>query len=211
MFASPFFLSLFRPLHAWRAALAMVLLGWALQAGAATQATAFYGHQFPQQVTVGEQSLQLNGVGGRSVPVIFMRVFAAALYLPQAAHDPDAIIKMEGAKRIQIRMNYGVAGKEFKKALVRGIEKNHSPEQQAAFAPRTQAFAAIIDSFGKVKSGDVIDLDYLPEQGLRVSINGTSKGAAIEGADFYAAVLRIFIGQRPAELEMKERMLGLKR
>ena len=56
MFASPFFLAFFRPLQAWRAALAMVLLSWALQAGAATQATAFYGHQFPQQVTVGEQS-----------------------------------------------------------------------------------------------------------------------------------------------------------
>ena len=211
MFASPFFLAFLRPLQTWRVALAMVFLGWALQAGAATQPTTFYGHQFPQHIAVGEQNLQLNGVGGRSVPVIFMRVFAAALYLLKSSHDPDAIIKMEGAKRVQIRMNYGVAGKEFKKALVRGIEKNHSPEQQAAFAPRTQAFAAIIDSFGKVKSGDVIDLDYLPEQGLRVSINGISKGAPIEGADFYAAVLRIFIGNRPAEQEMKERMLGLKR
>jgi hypothetical protein len=140
-----------------------------------------------------------------------MRVFATALYLPQPSHQVDAIIDMEGAKRIQIRMNYGVAGKEFKKALLRGIEKNYSPQEQAALAPRTQAFAAIIDSFGKVKSGDVINLDFLPEQGLLISINGQSKGQPIAGADFYAAVLRIFIGDRPAEKDMKERLLGLKK
>lgn len=193
-----------------RSACALVL-SLAISAMAAAPQTAFYGHKFDNTVTVDQQELHLNGVGGRSVPVIFMRVFATALYLPKAAHDPEAIIQMEGAKRIQIRMNYGVAGKEFKKALVRGIEKNHSPEQQAAFAPRTQAFAAIIDSLGKVKSGDVINMDFAPEQGLIISVNGKTAGAAIEGADFYAAVLRIFIGNRPAEQEMKERILGLKR
>ena len=104
-----------------------------------------------------------------------------------------------------------MAGKEFKKALIRGIEKNHSPEQQAALAPRTSAFAAIIDSFGKVKSGDVIDMDFLPTKGLVVSVNGQAKGEPIAGADFYAAVLRIFIGNRPAEKDMKERLLGAKR
>ena len=192
-------------------ALALAAVSQTHAAKAPSTQTAFYGHKFDNTVTLDGQELQLNGVGGRSVPVIFMRVFATALYLPQAAHDPEAIINMEGAKRIQIRMNYGVAGKEFKKALVRGIEKNHSPEEQAAFAARTQAFAAIIDSLGRVKSGDIINMDFLPEQGLIVSVNGKTAGQAIAGADFYAAVLRIFIGKRPAEQEMKERILGLKR
>ena len=186
-------------------------LALCLAIGASAAQTTFYGHQFAQSVTLNQQALQLNGVGGRSVPVIHMRVFATALYLPQPSHQVDTIIDMEGAKRIQIRMNYGVAGKEFKKALLRGIEKNYSPQAQEALAPRTQAFAAIIDSFGKVKSGDVINLDFLPEQGLLISINGQSKGQPIAGADFYAAVLRIFIGDRPAEKDMKERLLGLKK
>ena len=188
-----------------------LVLCWALSASAATPKTPFYGHQFDNTITLGQQELQLNGVGGRSVPVIFMRVFATALYLPELSHDPETILQMPGAKRIQIRMNYGVAGKEFKKALMRGIEKNHSPEQQAALAARTQAFAATIDSLGRVKSGDIINMDFLPEQGLVISVNGKTAGQAIAGADFYAAVLRIFIGKRPAEQEMKERILGLKR
>lgn len=190
--------------------LALFATGSARAAGA-KDSTSYYGFDFSQQITVAEQALQLNGVGGRSVPVIYMRVFATALYLPQASSDVDSIIAMEGVKRIQIRMNYGVAGKEFKKALLRGIEKNYSPEAQAALAPRTQAFGAIIDSFGKVKSGDTINMDFLPKTGLVVSVNGQVKGQPIAGADFYAAVLRIFIGQRPAEAEMKQRLLGLKK
>lgn len=193
-----------------RSACALVL-SLAISAMAAAPQTAFYGHKFDNTVTVDQQELHLNGVGGRSVPVIYMRVFATALYLPQASSDVDSIIAMEGVKRIQIRMNYGVAGKEFKKALLRGIEKNYSPEAQAALAPRTQAFGAIIDSFGKVKSGDTINMDFLPKTGLVVSVNGQVKGQPIAGADFYAAVLRIFIGQRPAEAEMKQRLLGLKK
>lgn len=189
-------------------ALISVCLGWAQPAWAQTK---FYGFDFADHARVAGQNLQLNGVGGRSVPIIFLRVFAAALYLPSASHDPEAIVKMDGAKRVQIRMAHGVGAQDFKKALLRGIEKNYSPQEQAAFAPRTQAFAAIIDSLEKVQAGDSIDLDFVPNKGLIVSVNGKAQGEPIAGTDFYAAVLRIFIGKRPAEQEMKERMLGLKK
>jgi len=174
-------------------------------------AVSYYGFDFPGQIRVAGQHLLLNGVGGRSVPVIFMRVFAAALYLPERSSHPETIVSMAGAKRVEIRMNYGVDAVEFKKALVHGIEKNYSTEQQAVLAPRINAFAAIIDSFVKVKRGDVIAMDFLPRTGLVVSVNGQVKGQPIAGEDFYAAVLRIFIGERPAEKEMKARMLGLQK
>ncbi len=171
--------------------------------------TKFYGFKFADPIELKGQSLQLNGVGGRSVPVIRLRVYATALYLPERSSDPQAIVAMAGAKRIQIRMAYGVAAKEFKKALVRGIEKNYSPAEQAAMQPRTQAFGAIIDGFVRVNGGDVINMDYLPESGLVISVNGKTRGAPIEGADFYAAVLRIFIGEHPTDQEQKLRLLGL--
>lgn len=171
--------------------------------------TSYYGFDFADEVELAGSTLALNGVGGRSVPVIFMRVFATALYVPQRSHQVETLLAMPGPKRIEIRMAYGVEAKEFKKALVRGIEKNHSAAEQAAFAPRTQAFSAIIDSFAKTKKGDVIHMDFVPKQGLVVSVNGVVKGQPIAGADFYAAVLRIFIGKRPAEEEMKQRILGL--
>lgn len=171
--------------------------------------TKYYGFKFPDSIELDGKSLQLNGVGGRSVPVIRLRVFASALYLPEKCSDPQAITKMVGPKRLQIRMSYGVAAKEFKKALIRGIEKNYTAAEQAQLQPRTQAFAAIIDSFIRVEGGDTINMDYLPETGLVISVDGKVKGAPIVGADFYAAVLRIFIGERPTDQELKARLLGL--
>ncbi len=179
--------------------------------GAWASSTSFYGFKFDDQIELAGQDLQLNGVGGRSVPVIFLRVFASALYLPEKSTQPEAIGKMKGAKRIQIRMAHGVEGKEFKKALIRGIEKNYSEQEQAAFAPRTKAFAAIIDSFGKSAKGDTINMDFIPGTGLVVTVNGKTKGAPIAGEDFYAAVMNIFIGKRPAEQALKESMLGLRK
>ena len=180
-----------------------------LLASSAWADTKFYGFKFADPIELQGQSLQLNGVGGRSVPVIRLRVFATALYLPEKCSDPQAITEMLGPKRLQIRMSYGVAAKEFKKALIRGIEKNYSPAEQAALQPRTQAFAAIIDSFVRVEGGDTINMDYVPGTGLVISVDGKVKGAPIAGADFYAAVLRIFIGERPTDPELKTRLLGL--
>jgi hypothetical protein len=54
----------------------------------------------------------------------------------------------------------------------------------------------------------VVDLDWLPGRGLQLSLNGKPRGAPIPGEDLYAALLRIFVGERPADPEMKIGLLG---
>ena len=51
-------------------------------------------------------------------------------------------------------------------------------------------------------------MDYLPQTGLVISVDDKIKGSPIAGADFYAAVLRIFIGEHPTDQELKNRLLG---
>ena len=56
-------------------------------------------------------------------------------------------------------------------------------------------------------------LDYrtafdLAPIGLVLSRNGAARGAPVTGEDFYAALLRCFIGVRPADAEMKIGLLG---
>jgi Chalcone isomerase-like len=60
----------------------------------------------------------------------------------------------------------------------------------------------------KLKKQDVIDLDFIPGKGLVLSRNGAVRGAPIAGDDLYAALLRCFIGVRPADAEMKVGLLG---
>ena len=57
------------------------------------------------------------------------------------------------------------------------------------------------------KSGDTILLDYVPGTGTRVLINGESKGM-IPGEEFNRALLRIWLGDQPADAALKKAMLG---
>ena len=61
--------------------------------------------------------------------------------------------------------------------------------------------------FTTVHKGDVIRLDYLPGEGTQVRLNGTLKGS-VSGEDFSRALLKIWLGSKPADANLKEAMLG---
>ena len=62
-------------------------------------------------------------------------------------------------------------------------------------------------AIGTAKSGDTVDLDFV-DGATRISLNGQAKGQPIAGEDFYAAVMRIYIGEHPADRDLKEGLLG---
>jgi hypothetical protein len=63
-------------------------------------------------------------------------------------------------------------------------------------------------SVGETKKGDVINFDYTPEGGTRITVNGQPRGTAIPGHDFNAAVMRIWLGDKPVDEGLKKGMLG---
>jgi hypothetical protein len=58
-----------------------------------------------------------------------------------------------------------------------------------------------------LKKGAVVVLDYLPGTGTRISINGEEK-LVIKGEDFFQAMLRIWIGNKPVDGGLRRAMLG---
>ena len=71
-----------------------------------------------------------------------------------------------------------------------------------------QRFAQQISATGTVRKGSVIDLDLDPKQGLLFTLNGTLRGEPVEGDDFYAALLRAFVGEHPYDERLKAGLLG---
>jgi hypothetical protein len=53
-----------------------------------------------------------------------------------------------------------------------------------------------------------VNLDYAPAVGLTMTLNGKAVGMPVPGADLYAALLQIFVGDRPVDARMKAGMLG---
>ena len=198
-------------MHPFRTtSLPMLLLAAALSFGVpaavAEPANPIGGVRFEPQAQVAGQALQLNGTGLRALRIF--KAYAAALYLSQKAGSADAVLALPGAKRLQIHMLWGVPATEFVKAFDLGVKRNHPPEVQARLAERVALFDALLAPLGKIASGDVVNLDFLPGRGLVFSLNGRTVGAPIPGEDFYAALLRVFIGELVSDDKLRAGLLG---
>ena len=161
---------------------------------------------FPGEARVAGTPLQLNGVGLRAA--FIYKVYLAGLYLPSRAATGAAAIAEPGPKRLQVRLLMDGPSDEFAKAFTGGIAKRTPADQVAAMKDRIDAFDRTLRSVGKVRKGDVVDLDYTPAAGLTMAVNGKPYGAPVPGADLYAALLNIFVGERPVDAKMKAGMLG---
>lgn len=164
------------------------------------------GTNFDDNVRLSEADLKLNGAGFRAVA--WLKGYAAGLYLTERARTPAAAIAAPGPKRLQMKMLVEVEAQEFVKAIDKGIRRNTPAAEQPKLAERQQQFSRAVLALGKVRKGDVVNLDYLPGRGMTMTVNGRVRGAVLPGDDFYAAVLRIFIGDIPVDDALKAGLLG---
>lgn len=164
------------------------------------------GVSFGGRAEVGGQQLQLNGLGLRGNA--FIKGFAAALYLPQLSSNADQVLHAPGAKRLRMRMLIDVPIEVFVHAVRKGIKRNLPEPQQVTMADRLGTLDTNLSAIGKVLDGDVIDLDYLPGAGLVIAVNGKARAAPIPGEDLYAALMLVFIGERPVDAKLKAGLLG---
>ncbi len=164
------------------------------------------GVTFSDTSSLGGQTLQLNGAGAR-VKVI-VDVYAAGLYLPRRESTPAPILDMPGPKSMHIVLLRDLTGEDFADAMMKGFRKNNSDNDNAKFLPRLEAIRATMMTFGSVKKGTSIHIDFVPGAGTRALIEGVQKGTDIPGDDFYAALLKIWLGTHPVDSGLKEGLLG---
>ena len=147
--------------------------------------------------------IKLNGVGMRTK--FFFDIYVGALYLKRAENTSEGVLSQNAPKRLAMHFVYDeVAVEKLVAGWNEGFESNLSDEQLVSLAERINTFNAMFES---AHAGDEILLDYLPEQGTRVTIKGEVKGL-IEGKDFNDALLNIWLGDEPADEDLKEAMLN---
>ncbi|MDH5710263.1 MAG: chalcone isomerase family protein [Gammaproteobacteria bacterium] len=169
------------------------------------QALEFKGTVVPDEVVLegSAQPVKLNGVGMRTK--FFFDIYVGALYLKTPAATIADVLSQESPKRVLMHFVYDeVPVEKLVAGWNEGFEENQNDEQLVALADRIRTFNQM---FVSVHAGDEILLDYLPDQGTRVSIKGEVKGV-IAGKDFNDALLRIWLGDEPADEALKEAMLN---
>ena len=168
-----------------------------------TYAANVSGIKLDEQIEVDAQSLVLNGAGVREK--FIFDVYVIALYLPEKQSDAEALLSSPPRNRILMHFVYKIVEKEkLDKAWQDGFENNLSTDQMQSMAEKLATLKAM---FGDAVKGDEFYLDYFPERGTRISINGDEKGW-IEGVDFNSALLSVWLGNKPINKSLKNRLLG---
>jgi hypothetical protein len=188
--------------------LAVLAIALAIGIGGAARAqpVELEGVKFEPAVQVGGQTLQLNGAGIRTRAIF--KVYVAGLYVPQKSTDANALLAQKGSRRVAIHMLRSVDADTFATSLTDGLKANHTEQQLAAFKAQSEALTAALKAIGEAKKSDAIFFEFTPEAGTRIVVNGQPRGNPIAGEDFFAAVLRIWLGNRPADSDLKRGMLG---
>ncbi|MFC3148814.1 chalcone isomerase family protein [Piscinibacterium candidicorallinum] len=165
------------------------------------------GVKIPDQVTVAGQSLTLNGAGVRSR--FGFKVYVGGLYLPRKSGNANEVLNMKGAKRVHLTLLREISSKDLGEAFLKGVRDNLSPEELQKVSTQLVQFGQVFATIPSGKPGDVIVVDFNPSRGTVVNSMGKEQ-AAIPGEDFYEALLKIWLGNKPVQADLKDAMLGKK-
>ncbi len=166
------------------------------------------GVRLEERDKVAGAELQLNGAGLRKRA--FFQVYAIGLYLPERKSSAAEAIAAPGVKRVAIHMLRDVGADQFADALMDGMKDNHGEAEMKAFEPRIRLLTATMAEMKEAKKGMRITLDWVPAAGTVVTVDGKPAGAAIQGEDFYRALLKIWLGEQPVQADVKKALLGEK-
>ena len=181
----------------------VAILGLVFGAGMVAQAAEVGGVNLADTVQVGGQTLVLNGAGIRT-KVVF-KVYVASLYLPQKASDLQAVLA-KGPRRIQLNLLRNASADQLVDALVEGLNEANTPAQIGAAKVQVDQLVSIMKAFKEVKEKDVILFDFV-DGATKIVWNGEAKGS-IAGDAFNQVLTRIWLGDKPAQADLKKAMLG---
>ena len=186
----------------------MLLSAAALLACSATlaQPAEVAGVRYPANVTVAGANLQLNGAGVRYRFVV--KVYAAGLYLASKATTPEAVLAAGGPKRMHVVMLRDIDASELGKLFTRGMQDNSPREEFIHMIPGTIRMGEIFAAKKRLLVGESFSVDWIPNAGTTVVVNGKAMGEPIRERAFFNGLLRIWLGKNPADPQLKDALLG---
>ena len=164
------------------------------------------GVKLPAPAQVGNANLQLNGAGIRYRFVV--KVYVAGLYLSGKAATPEAVLATPGAKRMHVVMLRDIDANELGRLFTRGMQDNSPREEFAKSIPGTIRMGEIFAAKKRLAAGESFSLDWIPGQGAWVLVNGKPQGEPIKEPEFFNSVMRIWLGNNPADSQLKDALLG---
>ena len=178
----------------------IVLLGLLLAGNALAIEVA--GVKVPAEVAVAGETLQLNGAGVRK-KFVFVKVYVGSLYTAGKAASTAEVLALPGNKLIRMDFLYKQVEKsKIIDAFAEGFQ-NNSPQLVAT--PMTREFFSWFKN--DFVAGDQVDLILNADGKVSATHNGKELGS-IDSKELADGILLIYLGEKPADEDMKAGMLG---
>ncbi|HJV75714.1 MAG TPA: chalcone isomerase family protein [Noviherbaspirillum sp.] len=165
------------------------------------------GVKMEDTVKVGGKELKLNGAGTRAWAGL-IKVYAMGMYLTEKKTTPAEVLALNTPRRVKLVLLRKVNNEELGQAFMDGLNKNSDKAEKAKFVDQTIKMGEIFTTIPELEKGSVITIDYTPETGLQVYVNDKKLGEPMTGLPFANAFLKIWLGDRPADNMLKEKLLG---
>lgn len=164
------------------------------------------GVKVAQSLKLSGKSLELNGVGLRYRGPF--KVYAAALYTARKVDSTEDFHAETGAKRMEITMLREVDSTEMGRMFINGILKNTSAGAQGKLLPDVARMGEIFAAHKRLMPGEQLVIDWLPAQGMQITVRGKVQGEIFKSPEFFGALMNIWLGKSPADWQLKDALLG---
>lgn len=173
---------------------------------AQVQAREVEGVRYQESIDLAGSKLQLNGAGTRYKAVF--KVYTAGLYLGKKAATMAEVGAIAGPKRLTLTFVREIGSEELGRLFIKGIKANTPNEEYTRIVGSVMRMSQIFYEARRMKVGEVINMDWVPGKGTVISIRDVPVGEPFPEAEFYHALLRIWLGQDPADWQLKDALLG---
>jgi len=131
---------------------------------------------------------------------LFIKTYVAALDLGERAASGDVLADVP--KRLELSYFWSIRGSDFGKAGDQILAQNVDAKTFAALRPRLDR----INACTVTSNRDRYSLTYVPGVGTELALIGSPLGV-IDGADFGAAYLRIWLGDHSIDVRLRDQLL----
>ena len=149
------------------------------------------------------QALPLNGAGIRKK--LFIKLYVAALYVQTKSSDEKQLLNMSQSLCMRLHIiSSKITSKKMIKATREGFEKS-TQGNTAGIAEEIETFLAWLEQ--PIKKGDVFEFSSVPNNSTAVFKDNQILGR-IDNQQLASALFRIWLGSSPAQLDLKNKLLG---
>jgi hypothetical protein len=157
----------------------------------------------PDTLNIGGQLLTLNGTGVRNK--YFIDLYVGALYLPRHVGDAGTILAADEPMALRLAIvSDRITSERMRDSSLEGFE--HATHGKTA--PLQREIEAFLDAYREpIRNGDVFELRYLPGTGTDI-VKNDKVVTTIKGLAFKRALFGIWLCDEPAQVSLREGLLG---